>query len=648
MSKKKTLQESDSKQYLVVTREGKKYLAFLRDEEKSALVSQGATVEDPATGQNNTSSIMGEEQAEGDYLTLGMQLGKALAAALRDHGDSIEGLFLKDSSKNGCTLRVRYRPDDDGAKWEDEFVIEYSGDPDAKAYLVNGEDRVELCAITQQSGSAQINKDLAKAAFTNFIDKKTDIGKSDIKASDPDITGGQPIDECGEGEMLWEENGDQQFCEAAKAWYSHKTKDGLKSLFKAARNFKKGNTLEEKFANAVAWYKDPANRVNVDDKKKYYKNTKKQVFSGNGFEDMSGVSGMRGSGDASADGAAVEESMPKANIDPVFDSEGFDIYKDFLTPVTACLEKLKAHINKTEDTWVGSYYATIYRAVENLSNFVQKYDKPESLDEVGLRSESECLSVDMPLFIRLLEYAKEDAKSDVDLHMVAENLQTICNEGGCADMSDYNKIVPEEAGEDSEEKPLSEAKIIENYNELFKKFLNNFELKELAETWEKIYPEHYNALKDTVLYPYANIIEHILMMKGVISAADGKIVSRPWEEEDDCRGADVAEILNEAVDGISEEDITEAFKAFREVEQQGYQDPWFRGHAPGKVDLTCIAYNGDYKFIWDVPAEMDEEEVVTSTGKIYELDITFPNGKTINMNESSLEKRNFYNEEERA
>ena len=110
----------------------------------------------------------------------------------------------------------------------------------------------------------------------------------------------------------------------------------------------------------------------------------------------------------------------------------------------------------------------------------------------------------------------------------------------------------------------------------------------------------------------------------------------------------VDENLNEAVDGISEEDIAEAFKAFREVEQQGYQDPWFRGHAPGKVDLTCIAYNGDYKFIWDVPAEMDEEEVVTSTGKIYELDITFPNGKTINMNESSLEKRNFYNEEEPA
>ena len=648
MSKKKTLQESDSKQYLVVTREGKKYLAFLRDEEKNALVSQGATVEDPATGQNNTSSIMGEEQVRGDFFTLGMKLGKALAAALRDHGDSIEGLFLKNSTKNGCTLRVCYRPDGDGTRWEDEFVIEYSGDPDAKAYLVNGGDRIELCAITQQSGSAQINKDLAKAAFTNFINRKTDIGKSDIKASDPDVTGGQPISESEGSEMLWEENGAEQFCEAAKSYYAKKSKEGLKSLFKAARNFKKGSSIEEKLAGAVAWYKDPANRVSVGDKKKYYKNSKKQVFSGNGFEDMSGVSGMGGSGDASA---AVEESMPKANIDPVFDSEGFEIYKDFLIPVTACLEKLKAHINKTEDTWVGSYYATIYRAVENLSNFVQKYDKPESLDEVGLRSKSECLSVDMPLFIRLLEYAKEDAKSDVDLHMVAENLQTICNEGGCADMSDYNKIVPEEAGEDSEEKkPLSEAKVIENYSELFKKFLNNFELKELAETWEKIYPEHYNALKDTVLYPYANIIEHILIMKGIISTVDGKIVNRPWEEEegDDYRGADIDENLNEAVDGIPEEDIAEAFKAFREVEQQGYQDPWFRGHAPGKVDLTCIAYNGDYKFIWDVPAEMDEEEVVTSTGKIYELDITFPNGKTINMNESSLEKRNFYNEEELA
>jgi len=31
------------------------------------------------------------------------------------------------------------------------------------------------------------------------------------------------------------------------------------------------------------------------------------------------------------------------------------------------------------------------------------------------------IKLDVPLFIRLLEYAREDAKDDMDLHRVAEN-----------------------------------------------------------------------------------------------------------------------------------------------------------------------------------------------------------------------------------
>jgi hypothetical protein len=32
------------------------------------------------------------------------------------------------------------------------------------------------------------------------------------------------------------------------------------------------------------------------------------------------------------------------------------------------------------------------------------------------------IKVDVPLFIRLLEYAREDAQTDMDLHDVAENI----------------------------------------------------------------------------------------------------------------------------------------------------------------------------------------------------------------------------------
>ena len=49
--------------------------------------------------------------------------------------------------------------------------------------------------------------------------------------------------------------------------------------------------------------------------------------------------------------------------------------------------------------------------------------------------------VDIPLFIRLLEYAREDAKTDMDLHNVTENIIKLSETGKTLSMADYNKIV---------------------------------------------------------------------------------------------------------------------------------------------------------------------------------------------------------------
>jgi hypothetical protein len=51
------------------------------------------------------------------------------------------------------------------------------------------------------------------------------------------------------------------------------------------------------------------------------------------------------------------------------------------------------------------------------------------------------IKVDVPLFIRLLEYAREDAKTDMDLHNVAENIIDLSEEGQALTMDDYNAIV---------------------------------------------------------------------------------------------------------------------------------------------------------------------------------------------------------------
>ena len=56
------------------------------------------------------------------------------------------------------------------------------------------------------------------------------------------------------------------------------------------------------------------------------------------------------------------------------------------------------------------------------------------------------IKVDVPLFIRLLEYAREDAKTDMDLHKIAENLILLSKNGRILDMEDYNSIIsPDEA-----------------------------------------------------------------------------------------------------------------------------------------------------------------------------------------------------------
>jgi hypothetical protein len=46
------------------------------------------------------------------------------------------------------------------------------------------------------------------------------------------------------------------------------------------------------------------------------------------------------------------------------------------------------------------------------------------------------LTLDIPLFIRLLEYAKEDAKTDVDLHKATENALALSKTGKTLTMAD--------------------------------------------------------------------------------------------------------------------------------------------------------------------------------------------------------------------
>ena len=51
------------------------------------------------------------------------------------------------------------------------------------------------------------------------------------------------------------------------------------------------------------------------------------------------------------------------------------------------------------------------------------------------------ITVDVPLFIRLLEFAREDSTDDMQLHSVAEKLIEMCQDGDIMTMEQYDEIV---------------------------------------------------------------------------------------------------------------------------------------------------------------------------------------------------------------
>jgi hypothetical protein len=78
---------------------------------------------------------------------------------------------------------------------------------------------------------------------------------------------------------------------------------------------------------------------------------------------------------------------------------------------------------------------------------MKKSDFVKTVTEVFLNKVNENfnpadkITLDIPLFIRLLEYAREDAKTDMDLHSVTEKIISLSTEGKVLTMDDYNNIV---------------------------------------------------------------------------------------------------------------------------------------------------------------------------------------------------------------
>ena len=123
-------------------------------------------------------------------------------------------------------------------------------------------------------------------------------------------------------------------------------------------------------------------------------------------------------------------------------------------------QRVKAPVDVENSNQLGSISITVYSALKNkvkteASNLYQKarvgFAKSQDIDSSKLNEVEEetdavdTITMDVPLFIRMLEYAREDASADVDLHDVAENAVSLNKEQDILSMDDYDALLPSDA-----------------------------------------------------------------------------------------------------------------------------------------------------------------------------------------------------------
>jgi hypothetical protein len=106
---------------------------------------------------------------------------------------------------------------------------------------------------------------------------------------------------------------------------------------------------------------------------------------------------------------------------------------------------------QNKNSWVKKYGAdaekvmtgAAFKRAESTAMKEQKQRIREMVRKalMGPDNPTDTTTLDIPLLIRLLEYAKEDAQTDMDLHKVAENIIKLSKGGKTLTMSDYNNIV---------------------------------------------------------------------------------------------------------------------------------------------------------------------------------------------------------------
>jgi hypothetical protein len=146
-----------------------------------------------------------------------------------------------------------------------------------------------------------------------------------------------------------------------------------------------------------------------------------------------------------------EEKQPA--LDAMIQEEKGEVFKSKASNINSELvQKVEKLVNSTAKRYgygiesALSAIKTIIGVDENKVNEGVNEEEAEAKDAV------DTVTMDVPLFIRMLEFAREDAKADIDLHDVAEKAIEINKSKETLSMQDYEDIIP------VMDEPMDEAK----------------------------------------------------------------------------------------------------------------------------------------------------------------------------------------------
>jgi hypothetical protein len=132
--------------------------------------------------------------------------------------------------------------------------------------------------------------------------------------------------------------------------------------------------------------------------------------------------------------SAVKQSMGEAKF-----ISGMLSGKDFINAKLSKYPKAKAKVNQLIDM-IGESKFTIEMA-EWIFDFFNNAHFESPMNEAKEEDKVDTITMDIPLFIRMLEYSREDAAEDMDLHDVTEKAISLGKERGILQMDDYDEII---------------------------------------------------------------------------------------------------------------------------------------------------------------------------------------------------------------